>query len=154
MPAYTAILRSVTGDKFAEILGASPRKAREIYFHRHGVRAPQSASRLPKPGAKNELRTQALHKLLLQQDDEQLSEEILRVYLLNKRELLAKALDHLGIKHEGGLTESDDVSKIEKLSQKELRELAKVLEPVAPKEDVVLYLKFMGAEGVDEALAK
>lgn len=152
MPAYTAILRTLSFDKFTEVLGASPRKAREVYFHRAGVRTPQKASRLPKPGAKNELRTQQLFDNLKVEDDEQLAEEILRAWLLTKRPMLAKALDYLGIAHSEGLTESEDVSKFEKLSEKEARQLMKSLDGIAPTDEVAVYLKFMGVPNVDACL--
>ncbi len=152
MPEYTVILRSLTPEKFAEVLAASPRKARETYFHRHGVRAPQSA-RVPRPGAKNEARTAELFKVLQSRDDDQVAEEILRSFLLTKRALLARALDHLGIPHHDGLTESDDVAKFEKLSAGDVKKLAAELSAVAPRDEVVMYLKFMGAPDVDKALA-
>jgi hypothetical protein len=152
MPEFTVIIRSLSQEKFAEVVNASPRKSREVYFHRHNVKAPPSTSRMPKPGAKNEARTLALYQLLKETDDDQMSEEILRTWLLSKRPMLARALDHLGIKHDNGLTDSDDVGKFEKLSGKELKSLVKALDGVAPKEDVAVYLKFMGSQGVDEAL--
>ncbi len=152
MPNFTEILRSLSAEKFAEVLSASPRKSREVYFHRHGVRAPAQVSRMPRPGAKNEARTAALFEVLREQDDDQMAEEILRTWLLGKRPLLARALDHLGIKHDNGLTDSDDVQRFEKLSGKELKSLAKELEAVAPKDEVAVYLKFMGAQDVDAAL--
>jgi hypothetical protein len=151
MPAYSTILRALTVEKFSEVLGASPRKSREVYFHRHSVRAPQKATRMPKPGAKNELRTQALYEVLQAEDDDQLAEEILRSWLLTKRAMLAGALDHLGIAHKDGLTESDEVSRFEKLDTKATKALLKALEGVAPKEEVVVYLKFMGVPDVDKA---
>lgn len=153
MPEYTAILRTLSADKFAEVLAASPRKARETYYHRHGVKVPASAARLPKPGAKNEARTAELFKLLQTRDDDQLCEEILRSFLLTKRSMLAKALDHLSIPHKDGLTESDDVKKFEKLSAKDIRGLVDALAQVSPRDEAVLYVKFMGASGVDEALS-
>lgn len=152
MPAYSVILRTLSAEKFAEVLTASPRKARETYFHRHGVRAPAQASRLPRPGAKNEARTAELYRVLQRQDDNELAEEMLRTFLLTKRPMLARALDHLGIAHTDGLTESDDVHKFEKLSAKEIRDLTATLAAVAARDDIVLYLKFMGAPDVDEAL--
>ncbi len=153
MPAYSAIIRELSAERFGEILGASSRKAREVYFHRHNVKAPASAARIAKPGAKNELRAARLYEVLKTNDDDELAEEILRTYLLQKRPLLAAALDHLGIEHDNGLTSSDDVQKIEKLSAKEVRALAQALESKANKDDIVLYLKFMGAPEVEAALA-
>ena len=76
----------------------------------------------------------------------------MRSWLLTKTEMLCAALDHLGIEHENGLTESDDVEKIGKLSAKELKALVKVLEDVASKDEIGIYLKFMGAEDVDKVL--
>ena len=153
MPEYSAILRTLSADKFAEVLAASPRKARETYFHRHSVRVPQHAARMPKPGAKNEARTAELYRILRERDDDQLAEEMLRAFLLSKRTMLAKALDHLGIQHQDGLTESDDVNKFEKLSAKDIRALAAALVGAAPQDEVILYLKFMGTPDVDKALA-
>jgi hypothetical protein len=153
MPEYAVILRAVSPEKFAEILAASPRKARETYFHRHSVRVPHQASRLPKPGAKNEARTAELYRVLQERDDNELAEEILRSFLLTKRAMLGKALDHLGIPHKDGLTDSDEVNKFEKLSAKEIRTLLDVLNGVAPRDEAVMYLRFMGAPDVDKALS-
>jgi hypothetical protein len=152
VPQFTNILRAVTPDKFIEIFSASARQARETYFHRHNVRAPKKVSRMPKPGEKNQARMEELFEILKAEDDEEMVEEVLRSWLLTKRSLLAAALDHLGIKHDNGLTESDDVKKFEKLSAKEIKQLVQKLEGVAPREDIAVYLKFMGTEKVDDAL--
>ena len=53
---FTLLLRTLDASKFSEVMAASSRKARETYFHRHGVRAP-SGGRFVRPGAKNEART-------------------------------------------------------------------------------------------------
>jgi len=152
MPEFTAILRTVGPDKFIEILNASSRQARQAYFHRHGVRAPaETPSRLPKPGAKNEARARSLYAVLQDADDNELAEEVLRTYLLNQRPMLVAALDHLGITHHNGLTEGD-VSKFAKLSGRELRHLVAVLRKTAADDLIGLYLKFMGAKNVEEAL--
>lgn len=151
MPQYSSILRSLSPEKFAEILSSSGRKAREVYFHRHNIRPPKTSG-IPKVGAKNEFRTGALYDVLRQRDDEELAEEMLRTWLLTKRPLLAAALDHLNIPHKDGLTDSDDVNRIEKLSAKELTGLVAKLRDVAPADEIAVYLKFMGAQGVDEAL--
>lgn len=151
MPQYSSIVRSLNAEKFSEILSTSGRKAREVYFHRHSIRSPKTSG-IPKAGAKNEFRTNALFAALQKRDDEELSEEMLRTWLLTKRELLSAALDHLKIEHKDGLTDSDDVSRIEKLTGKELQDLAGALKKIAPEDEIAIYLKFMGAQGVDEAL--
>lgn len=153
MSQYTAIIRSLSLETFSEILTASARQARETYFHRHSVRAPKTKGRLPKPGAKNTARMERLYEVLKSEEDEEMAEEILRSWLLVKRPMLSAALDHLGIEHNEGLTDSEDLEKIEKLSVKELRALAATMEPHAAKEEILIYLKFMGAEKADEALA-
>jgi len=152
MPEFTAILRTVSPEKFVEILGVCSRQARETYFHRHAVRAPPEVkTRLPKPGAKNEARARALYEVLKEAEDNELAEEVLRTFFLSQRPLLAAALDHLGIAHNNGLTEGD-VTKFEKLSGRELRALVAVLRTIAAADVVALYLKFMGAKNVEDAL--
>ncbi|MEL6543278.1 MAG: hypothetical protein AAFQ82_01560 [Myxococcota bacterium] len=153
---YTEILRSVSKEKFHEILNASARKSRETYFARHGIKAPKKAGAgFQKPGAKNEARAHGLYSALLEMTDDELSEEILRVYLLGKRDMLAAALDHLGIEHQNGLTESDDVEKFEGLKGKDLKQLVAHIGEAAGSDDVALYLKYMGTDAseVDRALS-
>jgi len=154
-PAYTEILRSVSKEKCHEILNAAARKSRETYFARHGIKAPKGGSGFQKPGAKNEARAHALHAALMAGSDDELSEEILRVYLLGRREMLAAALDHLGIEHDQGLTESDDVEKFATLKGKEVEKLVTELQGTAPSEDIALYLKYMGTDlkQVDKAVS-
>lgn len=152
MPAYTEILRSLPREKFGEVLAASSRQARETYFHRHEIRVSGSARRLPKPGAKNEIRTQQLYEVLQAREDEELCEEVLRTWLLTHRSMLTAALDHLGIAHENGLTQGD-VSKFEKLSAREARTLIDVLRGTGVSDDVIhVYLRYMGTKDVDKAL--
>jgi hypothetical protein len=155
MPAYSAILRDLSAERFAEIFAASARKARETYFHRHRIRTPKVAGSGLKVGRKTEARTAALHAALAAQDDDEMAEEILRTWLLGRRPLLGAALDHLGIAHEEGLTESDDVKKIAELSGAELKKLVAALrgQDVAPADDIAIYLKYLGAQEVDAALA-
>ena len=151
MPEFTAIIRGLTPEKFAEILSSSGRKAREIYFHRHGVR-PKKSKGLPKAGAKNEARIAGLFDALRTKEDDELAEEVLRSWLLTKRPMLAATLDYLKVPHENGLTDSEDISRFEELKAKDIKAIAKNLAGIAPKEDVIVYLKFMGANNVDEVL--
>ncbi|MCK5688952.1 hypothetical protein KAI87_06770 [Myxococcota bacterium] len=146
--AFTEILRTINQEKFIEVFSASSRKARETYLHRHGVKA-STGNRLSKPGAKNLARASKLYDLLADKDDDEMCEEILRTWLLSKREMLAAALDHLEIENENGLTESDDVDKFEKLNKKELSALTKALEGQASKDDIAIYLRFMGNKEVE-----
>ncbi|MBI5509636.1 MAG: hypothetical protein HY903_12860 [Deltaproteobacteria bacterium] len=150
---FTEIIRSLTPEKFNEILSSSSRKARETFFHRHGVKASAAVSRLPRPGAKNEERAGKLFEILQDADDDEMAEEILRSWLLTKRAMLGAALDHLGIAHKDGLTESEDIQKFEKLSTSDIKTLAKKLDGIATKDEVALYLRFMGAPAVEKALS-
>lgn len=147
---FSVLLRSLTAERFSEVLAASSRKARETYFHRHGVKAP-SGGRFVKPGAKNEARTARLYEVLQQESDDELAEEVLRTYLLTKRPMLAAALDHLGIEHDDGLTESAEVEKFGSLNARDTKKLVEVLDPVASRDDIRLYLEFMGNKAVAEA---
>lgn len=149
---YTDIVRAMPREKFLEVLSVSTRQSREAYFARHGIKSPPSPRGFAKPGAKNEIRAAGLYDALQKQVDEQLSEELLRTWLLNKRQMLAAALDHLKIEHDNGLTESDDVDRFEKLDADETKVLVAALKAVAPADEVAAYLKYMGAQHVDEAL--
>lgn len=154
MPEYTAILRSLSQEKFMEIVAASPRQARETYFHRHQIRAPKSSHLSLKIGRKSQACAQALWDVLQARDDEEMSETILRAWLLRNRPMLAAALDHMGIAHVEGLTESDDIQKISQMNAAEMRKLVEAIEQakVATGEDIALYLRYMGATGVDEMM--
>jgi hypothetical protein len=149
---YTEIVRAMSREKFVEVLGVSTRQSREAYFARHGIKSPPSPRGFAKPGAKNEIRAAGLYDALQERVDEQLSEELLRTWLLNKRPLLAAALDHLKIAHDNGLTESDDVDRFEKLEKAEVKALVTALKAVAPADEIAAYLKYMGAQHVDDAI--
>jgi len=154
-PPYTAILRELSLSKFAEIFNTCSRQARQAYFHRHAVRAPKKKKAgLPKAGAKNEARTALLYEVLRDKDDDEMADEILRTWLLTKRLLLAAALNHLGIPHEEGITDSDELEKqFEEIDVPALRALIDAMIQTAPLEDVQIYLEYMGAPKLDEALA-
>jgi hypothetical protein len=152
MADYTQIIRDISSDKFMEIFSASARKAREVYFARHAIKLPKKGPKVRKPGAKNALRAQALFDHLQTTTDDEMVEEILRVWLLGMRPMLGKALDHLGIENDNGLTDSDEVSKIADLDKGSLKKLAAELKDVAQPEDISVYLKFMGAQDVEAAL--
>jgi hypothetical protein len=152
MPDYTAIVRGLPLEKFVEVFAASARRAREAYFQRHGIRKPKTLSGLPKAGATAEARTAALFQALQGQDDEKLVEEVLRTWLLTKRPMLAAALDHLEIPHDNGITDVDDLDRFTTLDAGELATLAARLAETAPRDEVAIYLKFMGAKNVDAAM--
>lgn len=152
MTAFTEIIRGLEPEKFTEIFAASVRSSRETYFSRHGIKAPKKSSRILRAGAKNEMRTAALFERLQSQDDDEMVEEMLRAYLMTKRPMLAVALDFMGIDNDDGLTESEDISRFEKVKGGELKKLIQALSEVAPPEDIAVYLKFMGVPKVDSAL--
>ncbi|MFC1610181.1 hypothetical protein ACFL6C_04435 [Myxococcota bacterium] len=148
---YSDVLSSVSAELFAAIFSASSRKARETYFHRHGVRS-SSKVRFSKPGAKTEARIAQLYEVLKTEEDDEMAEEMLRTWLLTKRPMLSAALDHLGIEHDSGLTESDDINKFEKLGKKEVRNIVEKLADHASREEIAVYLRFMGVKDVDKKL--
>ena len=152
MPAYTQIVREMSEAKFQEVFGVSIRKARETYLARHNIKAPKSVKKSLRAGAKNEARVVALFAHLKTVDDDQMVEEILRTWLLSRRDILGAALDYLEIPHDNGLTESDDVDKLSSLSVDELKPLVKALSETASTDDIQIYLRFMGAENVSDAL--
>ena len=153
MPAYTQIVREMSESKFQEVFAVSIRKARETYLGRHNIKAPKSVKKSLRAGAKNEARVQALYALLKTVDDEQMVEEILRTWLLSRRDILGAALDYLEIPHDNGLTESDDVDRLTTLSLDELKPLVTALAETASQDDISIYLRFMGAQNVSDALS-
>ena len=149
---YMEIVRSLSDEKFGEIFSASSRQARETYFHRHGIKAPKKSGRMLRAGEKNALRIKALYKTLMDKEDREMVEEILRTWLLVKRSLLAAALDHLGIEHNEGLTDSDDIERFENLSVKEVQEMVGALSDVADRDEISIYLRYMGVKNLDQAM--
>ena len=143
MPQYSAIVRTLSVEKFGEILLASSRQSRELYFHRLGIKAPKARG-LPKAGGKSEQRSKALHAILQTVEDEEVAEELLRTWLLTKRSMLAAALDHLKIAHHEGLTESDEVAKMRELTGAARDALFAHVCQAAPGDEARIYLQFMG----------
>jgi hypothetical protein len=152
MPEFTQIIRSLSPELFNDVLSASSRQSREVYFHRHGIKAPPASRGFSKPGAKNAARAHALFEALAERKDEELSEEVLRTWLLSKRPLLSAALDHLKIAHVDGLTDSDDVERFTKLGTGEVKALVKALSQVGTPDEIRIYLEYMGTPHVQEAL--
>ncbi len=145
MSKFTSIVRDMSSEKFIEVVGYSARKAREVYFHRHGIRKGKKSNQLKNRNAEKEDRAAALYTILQENEDEEMVEEMLRTWLLSKRTLLAAALDHLGIEHNEGLTDSDEVKRFEELKGKDVKAMVKALKAVSDDEaDVSAYLRFMG----------
>ena len=153
MGKYSDLFRKMNRERFGAVFMSSTRAARDVYFRRLGVKAPKKrSSGLGRAKDKNAVRIGKLHEVLGEHDDEEMLEEILRTHFLGKRELLASALDHLGIEHEAGLTDSEDVKKIADMGAPELRKLVASLRERATDDDIALYLEFMDAKNVAEAM--
>lgn len=145
---YTTILRDLGPERFATVVAGSSRKAKETFFARHSIRhTPQVGRMKLGAGHKMQARISALFDVLADREDEPMCEEILRLYLLGNRPLLALALDHLGIAHEDGLTESEDVSRLATLTPIQKAELIALAvdKKVADQTDVELYIAYMTA---------
>jgi len=149
MSTCATILVSAGFDKFVEIVNASPRQAKEAYFKRHSIRAKSSGSGFMKPGEKMKVRIEKLFNALEQNSDDELGEEIIRAWLLSKRELLAHALDFLEIPHVNGLTEAD-LTKFEKLNGRDSKKLLEHLKNAATEDDIKIYFSFMGVPNADK----
>lgn len=151
---YTAILRQLDVERFAALLAPHNRQNKERYFARHGVRAPKAAgTAILRPGHKNEVRAGMLLEALQKRDDEPLAEELLRGYLVQRRPMLAAALDYLKVPHEDGLTDSPQLSRFAELSAKEREALCGHLcaAEAASRPDAELYLDFMAISARPQA---
>ena len=144
MPHYTEIVRALSAPRFATVFAASPRRARDACLHRHRVRA-ESQRALSRPGARAEARVGQLHARLREVEDEEMCQELLRAWLMGRRPLLVAALDHMGIPHQDGLTDSDDVSRIGKLEGQDLNAMIAALANAGESWEVTTYLRFMHA---------
>ena len=152
MPAYTQIIREMSEAKFQKSLGFLFEKLVRLTLHAIISRLPRREENHFALAQKNEARVVALFAHLKTVDDDQMVEEILRTWLLSRRDILGAALDYLEIPHDNGLTESDDVDKLSSLSVDELKPLVKALSETASTDDIQIYLRFMGAENVSDAL--
>lgn len=121
--SYTALIRMLPLEDFQAILQSTSRQAREALFARHHIRAPKARPTAMRSANKNVVRGERLFEVLASEKDEPLAEEMLRVFLLGQRPLLAKALDLLKIPHEDGLTDSPELQRLAKMSDKEADKL-------------------------------
>ena len=145
----TKLIQEMQQDYFAKVLSTCPRRARETLFTRFAIPKPKKTASALLP-SKDPAR---IHKLQIamaaaSDDDEQgqqLAEELIRVYLMSRRNLLAEALDAIGVEHEDGLTDAD-LDAFSALSSEEASALAERLSGDHDSDDVVLYLRYMGAE--------
>ena len=134
---------------FSQVLSACPRRARETLFTRFGIaKAKKKASSLL-PG-KDPERIRRLQVAIGQspvedEQGQQLSEELIRVYLMTRRSLLGQALDGIDVSHDDGLTDSD-LDGFAKLDEAALTSLRSSLAADHDASDVDLYLRFMGAD--------
>lgn len=143
------LIREMPEEFFGRVLAACPRRSRETLFARFSIpKAKKTASSLL-PG-KDPARVLKLQRAFAGVGDEdgngqQLAEELIRVYLMGKRSLLGAALDELGIDHQDGLTDAE-LDGISELDADAAQALASTLSQTYDPLDVMLYLRFMGAE--------
>jgi len=143
------LIQSLPAAYFGQVLSACPRRSRETLFTRFAIPKPKKTASALLP-SKDPARIGKLQVAMaaVSEDDEQgqqLAEELLRVYLMGKRELLGAALDAIEVDHQDGLTD-DDLDGFAELSGDEAAELAEELSRDHDPLDVSLYLRFMGAE--------
>jgi hypothetical protein len=141
----TELLRDIEPEKFRDIVLQSPKQVREMIFDRLAIKKkPVVSTKFVKPGEKNEERLRALFAKLKEEEDDEVAEELLRNYFLKRRELLADALDAIGVPHDKGLTDHE-LDKFEKLSKDEAKKLLETLSKKHDAFDCKLYLRYMKA---------
>jgi|GEM_PF-2966364 len=140
------IIRSLSEERFTHLFKESPKKVREFIFTRFGIKSQSpSAFKFAVPGQKTEQQTKALYQALKTHEDKEVSEEIIRNYLMNKRQMLADTLDHLKIPHDKGLTEND-IDVFASFPDEQIQTIVDYLVGLGhPREDALLYLQFMKA---------
>ena len=143
------LLHIMDPDRFAEIIGASPRSFREELFRAAGVKAKSGAFRV-KSANKSAVKAKKLHASMKSgfEINDEVSEELIRNYLFTRRELLSSALTALGVEHDEGLTDEDLDSVVENLEESKTKELQEELSATHNAADVELYMKFMNFPGI------
>lgn len=138
------LLARQTEKRFEEIILASPKKIREEVFRRTGIKSKGSNKFSISKGGKNSVRVQKLFKALQKGTElsSELSEELIRNYLYTRRDLLADALDHFGVEHEHGLTDSE-LDFLEDMDTEKAQALRTLLCEKHEESDVELYFRFM-----------
>lgn len=152
---FIGLVNKMSGETFAELVAASPRKIRETLFQRLGIKAKKTIGL--KVHGKLEDRTKKLHEKLKAADTEQenrLCEELVRNWLYTKRPLLKATLDHLGIKNDNGLVD-EDPTFFQELSADKVKDLVAHLtgQGHAP-EHIALYLHFVKTPHVDDVIPR
>lgn len=144
MARYTEILRNLPEEAFASVFAATSRREREGCLRRLGVRVAAQGG-LPRPQERARAKLGALRAALARTEDEELAEAVLRAWLMQRRPMLAGALDHFGIPHDNGLTDSDAVARLAGLDPAARAELTCALAPLAAGWEVDAYLGFLAA---------
>ncbi|MEW5853678.1 MAG: hypothetical protein AB2A00_33190 [Myxococcota bacterium] len=147
MPLHPSrIIGAMSQAKFSELMAKSPRQVRETLFNRLQIKA-EKKSVVPRPHQKNEERIKKLHVRLAQcpanaKNEQELCEELIRNWLVGKTPMLVATLDHFGVKHENGLTETE-IDFFEKLEPAKVKELVGLLAPKFDAEEMAIYLRFL-----------
>lgn len=143
VPTSFELLRELDPEHLDRVVHAGSKKLREELFRRCGIRPKSSSFSLK--GASRGARVERLREKLREGTDpgSEVCEEVIRSYFYQKRDLLAQALDFLGVRHEDGLTD-DDIDFLETLENDRSKALMDELEKTHPAEDVKLYFGFMG----------
>ncbi len=143
MTDFTAILKDVSLEKFGEMFSVLPRQAKQVLGKRLGLKPPKPG-RLVAAAVRTAAKSENIYSAILDFDDNEAAEEILRSWLLLQRPMLVAALDHMGLAHQDGLTESNDVEKIATMDKKEIKALMDAICTVCSSEDAMIYIRFMG----------
>jgi hypothetical protein len=143
MATPTEIVRRLPTERFVAIITASPKAFREDLFRKSNVKVKGNAFSLAAAN-KNVVRAERLHQAIVEGLDigDNVLEELIRNYLYTRRDLLAAALDQLGVTHDHGLTDQD-LDFITTLEAAKATALREALEQRFDRTDVGLYLDFM-----------
>jgi hypothetical protein len=137
------ILRTMSPDRFTEVVSASPRKVREELYRRLGLK-PKKNSAFALKKAEDDDRSGRLLAAIQNGEAvaDEVLEELIRSYLSFRRELLADALDHFEIPHENGLTDQE-IDFLSELPKDKATALRKLLLSKHQPADVDLYFAYM-----------
>ena len=137
---YAQIIETMGEEKFKEIFTQAPRAAREAYYRKLKIKSKKARQFSLKKDDGTD-KTQRVFTALSQGHDE-LSEELIRVWLMGKRTLLSAALDFFNLPHENGMTESS-LDFFKELKGEKVKDLIEALKPHGEETEIKIYLMFM-----------
>lgn len=146
---YAELLGRIDDAKVTEIYGSCSRKIRNMLEGMYGKKAKKGRKVSLKSLKDKDGAALAVRDGLVAAGEHQTAEELLKTWLLTRRELLKDALDYFQIPHEDGITDAE-LDVIEKAEAEALTALVNHLtEKGHALQEVSIYLAFLKVQNFE-----